>query len=69
MRLQFAEQVYADRSIDPFEVPVFEIFFDDDLKIEIPANLFDDLILCVDKVDGDGFDSFFAVFMFMFDGG
>ena len=66
MRLQLAKHFDWDSAICPFDIPILDIFLYNNIVIEVKADLFDNFILCVDEVGGDG-----LVFSFMcfIDGG
>lgn len=66
MRLQFIKHLDWNSTISPFYIPIFDIFLDEKIVVQIKANLFDYLILCIDEIGSDGFR--FA-FMWFIDGG
>ena len=69
MWLQLTESINSDSSINPLKVPVPVILFSNDMKIKIPAYLFNHLILCIDEIGNNGLDFLLIGFMFMLDHG
>ena len=69
MWLKFTEQFNTDRAINPFYIPIFEIFLEDYVVVQVPAHLLNDLILSINEIGSDRFDFSFDRLIFMLDGG
>jgi hypothetical protein len=67
VQLHLAEHFNRDGSIDPLEIPIPIIFFNHNMEVKIPADLFDYLILCIDEVGSDRFVFAFTALFSVFD--
>lgn len=69
VRLKLTEHFDTYRAVNPFYIPIFHVLLKYYVKVQVPADLLNDLILSINQVGNYWFDSSFHRFVFMFNGG
>ena len=69
MRLQFAQSIDTDSSINPLEIPTLAVLLHNNVEVKIPTYLFNHLVLSVNEVDSNGSGFSLISFLLVLDGG
>lgn len=69
VRLELTEHIDTDWAVNPFDIPIFVIFLEYYVVIQVPGDLLNDLVLGIDEIGSDRLGFSFDGLIFMLDGG